>query len=208
MEDISVTEVQAEPIQSAKQVDMLWHLTRLLDSGGNNVPAWTGFNSFLSSNVPPLTSVSYMPFIRAPPSDLSTIYTVLLQLVAVAEKLGQKHILVTADMAIYSKAQQIIWAKPELLSGKVTMRIGGMHLIMSFLASLGKFYGDGGLLSMLVDSHVYAEATARQMLQGKQYARGIRGIKIVLEALSRLYLSALLDWQMASNSFNSRLKRS
>ena len=39
-----------------------------------------------------------------------------------------------------------------------------MHLNMAFIASIGKLYGDGGLLSMLVDSDVYAPATARRML--------------------------------------------
>ena len=36
------------------------------------------------------------------------------------------------------------------------------------IASIGKLYGDGGVLSMLVDSDVYAPATARLMLEGKQ----------------------------------------
>ena len=107
-------------------------------------------------------------FIRAPLTDLTTIYTILLRLVQIAEKLDQSHILVTADCAIYSKAQQILWNKPALLDVKVTMRLGGMHLNMDYIASTGKLYRDGGLLSMLVDSDVYAPATARLMLEGKQ----------------------------------------
>ena len=52
-----------------------------------------------------------------------------------------------------------------------------MHLNMAYMTSIGKLYRDGGLLSMLVDSDVYAPATARLMLEGKQVLRGNRGKK-------------------------------
>ena len=73
---------------------------------------------------------------RASPSDLSTIYTALLKLTQLAEELGQRHILVTADLATYSKAQESLWSRPEALVGKVTMRMGGMHITVAFLASI------------------------------------------------------------------------
>ena len=73
-------------------------------------------------------------------------------------------------MAIYSRAQEILWAQPATLAGKVTMRVGGMHLTMAFLASLGTLFGDAGLLHLLCDSDVYATETAKKMLQGKQYS--------------------------------------
>ena len=154
----------------------------------------TGFNSCLVAHGLPITTVRYLPFLQAPPSHFNTIYTTLLRLVQLSAKLGQQHILVTADMAIYAKAQEILWAKPKALDGKVTMRLGGMHFNMAFLASLGHIYGDAGLLALLSDSDVYAQATARQMLQGKQYARGVRGIKLVLEALFRSFYNAMECW--------------
>ena len=86
------------------------------------------------------------------------------------------------------------WNKPALIDGKVTMRLGGMHLHMAYIASIGKLYRDGGLLSMLVDSDVYAPATARLMLEGKQVSRGNRGMKLMLEALYRLYQEAFWGW--------------
>jgi len=42
-------------------------------------------------------------------------------LVCISEELEHHHILVTADLGIYSKAQQILWSNPEPLVGKVTM---------------------------------------------------------------------------------------
>ena len=43
---------------------------------------------------------------------------------------------------------------------------------------------------MLVDSDVYAPATASLMIEGKEVSRGNRGMKLMLEALYRLYQEA------------------
>jgi len=59
----------------------------------------------------PVATVRYLPFTHTPPSDFSTIYTILQRLIAIAVAQGQHHILVTADLAIYSKAEQILWEK-------------------------------------------------------------------------------------------------
>ncbi|KAK9958556.1 hypothetical protein ABG768_010669, partial [Culter alburnus] len=55
-------------------------------------------------------------------------------------------------------------------------------------------YGDGGLFDILTESDVYAEGTARQLLQGKQLARGVRSIKLASEALFRLFWQAMQSW--------------
>ena len=159
-----------------------------------SIPSWTASNAFLSEQNLPVATTCYLPFIRARPTDLTAIYTILLRLLQIAEKLDQSHILATADCAIYSKAQQILWNKPAHLDGKVTMRLAGMHFNMAYIASIGKLYGDGGLLSMLVNSDVYAPVTVRLMLEGKQVSRGNRGMKLMLEALYRLYQEAFWAW--------------
>ena len=89
----------------------------------------------------------------------------MLKLVEIANALGQEHVLVTADLAIYRKAEQILWTEPDPLAGRVTMRLGGMHLTMTFIASIGKLFSDGGLHNMLTLSEVYADASVSLMLQ-------------------------------------------
>ena len=103
--------------------DLFWQLTRMVMGEACSVPAWSGFNSVLCETNLPVATIRYLPFIHAPPSEFSTTFTTLLKLVAIADRLGQSHILVTADLAIYSKAQQILWTKPDILEGKVTMTL-------------------------------------------------------------------------------------
>jgi len=139
--------------------DLLWAVARTEDKETCSIPAWSGFNAVVLEAEIPVTAIQYLPFIHAPPSDFSTIYTSLLKLAADGEDLGQEHMLVTADLAIYSKAQQILWNNLPALAGKIIMRIGGMHLIMAYIASFGKIYGDCGLHNILTSSNVYASAT-------------------------------------------------
>ncbi|XP_014680008.1 PREDICTED: uncharacterized protein LOC106819957 [Priapulus caudatus] len=183
-------QVEDETSDKVIMKDFIWQVARTCGDGESSIPAWSGFNALVSTKTVPVTRIRYLPFINASPSDLSTIFTTLLRLVHISEELGQHHILITADLAIYSKAQQILWSRPEPLVGKVTMRLGGMHLIMAFLASIGKIFGDGGLTNILTSSDVYAAATVNQMLQGKQYARGIRGVRLAHEALSQMFLTS------------------
>ena len=80
-----------------------------------------------------------------------------------------------------------------------------MHLNMAYIASIGKLYGDGCLLSMLVDSDVHASATARLMRVRKQVSIGNRGMKLMIEALYRLYQEAFLAWLQQRDQTDLRI---
>ena len=118
--------------KTAESSDLVWKVSRKTVDDHLSIPSWTASNTFLAEQNLPVANTCYLPFIRAPPTDLTAIYTILLRLLQIAEKLDQSHILVTADCAIYSKAQHILWNKPPLLDGKVTMMLGGMHLNMAY----------------------------------------------------------------------------
>jgi hypothetical protein len=75
--------------------------------------------------------------------------------------------------------------QPGVFADRITMRLGGMHLTMAFIASIGKLFSDGGLYNLPTDSNVYATATVTQMLQGKQYSHGIR---LIYEVMAHLFL--------------------
>ena len=64
---------------------------------------------------------------------------------------------------------------------------------MSFLAIIGKRFGDAGLKDVLIDSGVIAEGSLAQIFQGKQYNRGIRVFKLVRDALMRLQIEQFLE---------------
>ena len=59
----------------------------------------------------------------------------------------------------------------------MTMKLGALHLIMAFLASIGKIFGDGGLKNILTSSDVYKENSVP--VQSKAH-----------EALSQMFLTS------------------
>ena len=65
---------------------------------------------------------------------------------------------------------------------------------MTFMSCIGKLFGDGGLLLALTESGIYAESSAKQMIQGKHLDRGVRGIKIIHEAFYRLPITSATEW--------------
>ena len=70
------------------------------------------------------------------------------------------------------------------------MRLGGMHLIMAYVASIGKLFGDEGLMDIMASSGLFATSSAAALLQGKHYARGLRGLRIVHEAMMHIFLAS------------------
>ena len=128
----------------------------------------------------------------------STVYTVMTNVQKMTRLLGQKTSVITFDEAIYCKAKEIQWRCPEEFSDLV-LRLGGFHMVLVFLASIGKLYQSSGLEDILIESDTYGATTVDQFLKGKSYNRGVRAHKLVLEALSRLRWKAFGEWLVTSS---------
>ena len=72
--------------------------------------------------------------------------------------------------------------------------MGGFHTLSCFIACVGKFWGDAGLLDFPVDSGVYAASTADQMFAGNQFNRALRGLTLAYETLRAMKLVAFVAW--------------
>jgi hypothetical protein len=65
------------------------------------------------------------------------------------------------------------WSMPEKFESHV-LRLGGFHTLSCFMSALGKIWATAGLRDLLVDSGVNAGCTVDQILQCKQFNRGVR----------------------------------
>ena len=157
------------------------------------VPSWGGFNSILYPELPCTSKIGYCPTIKGSSTEFSTVYTVMKHAQKMCTNLGQVDTVITFDLAIYTKAKQIQMKFPEELSGTV-IRLGGFHIALNFLSLLGKMFCSSGLEDLLIESSVYAAATASAVMKGKSYNRGIRAHKLAMEALFRLMWDAFIRW--------------
>lgn len=87
----------------------------------------------------------------------------------------------------------------DIVQDKVTMRLGVMHLLMALIASIGQRYADYGLHAFLTESGVYADISCTMLLQGKHLSRGIRALRLAMEALTELLFEGLTKWLATAN---------
>lgn len=155
-------------------------------------PSWTGFFSHVSTTIPNINRISYLPIIDGSPADVSVVNTVLVWSLEIADELQQSAIVVVMDEALYAKAQQIRWMNP-VLQHRLILRMGEFHGCMCFLGVIGKRFQDGRLRDVLIESNTVAEGSVNGVLSGKHYNRSLRAMKIVYEAIFRLTLAAFVD---------------
>ena len=116
------------------------------------------------------SKVITLPFVNLPPSSLDAIYTVLKFAANKCKKYGQQTCFVPFDQPLYVKAVDMVAASAndnDLLS--VVVRLGGFHLLMSFMGAVGYIMGMSGLKELW--SLIYA---VDKMLNGHAYARALR----------------------------------
>jgi len=138
-----------------------------------------------------ISKIRCLPFINLVPSSCDAIYTVLK---FAAEKLKsgsveQSCIFLTFDQPLYAKAhdmllQLIITSSEEEMFSKVILRLGGFHLLMSFMAAIGFIMAGSGLQELW--STIYAPNVAARLMTGHPYTRTLRAHFLTQMAMAKI----------------------
>ena len=147
---------------------------------------------------PGMSSVMFLPMIDVNPSDATCIYSTLKFLAEHAKRHNASPV-VTFDQPLWWKDLMIVDTEPvgsDLKS--VVLRLGGFHLEMSFLGSIGHLMSVSGLQHIL--ELVYAHNAVVHMLTGKAIARAVRAHLLVDAALNGLLLANALGVPLSSQS--------
>lgn len=193
-------------LANAALLDLEWVMARLMPTKlyelnirtlSQKCPSWSSYNArkhpTVASN---LSVVGYCPMLNHPSTDPSTIYTVLVYLKTIMEKLGQPHSVITFDLALYKIAKDIQWSRPSEFENTV-VRMGGFHIMKNYLAALGTMLDTSGLRQLLIEAGLYSNVTINQIFAGKHYNRAIRTHKLVFEALMRKKTLAVGQWMFS-----------
>ena len=127
--------------------------------------------------------------LSTPSSDYNIIFTTLICAAERTQKLKQQSCLLTFDQPLYQKARDIVSSTSDPLLKCVIVRLGGFHLLMSFLGCIGYIMSGSGLKEVL--SLIYAPVSVDKMLTGHAYARAIRGHLLTQLALGRIILEKI-----------------
>lgn len=177
--------IQYEDVPSPLEV--VWMLAKLWNN--MDIPGWQGFlEKTTSSCISDTTGVRTLPFIMAPPSDRDTVYTALMMAYNKGREIGLHTIFVTFDLPLYMKALEItLSSTPSSPLQNIVVRLGGFHLIMSFLGAIGSIMAGSGLQELI--SVVYSENSTKHILSGHAYARAIRAHFLIATALCNMILT-------------------
>lgn len=138
----------------------------------SDFPGWNGFMEQITVyETYDSSKVICLPFINSPPSNYHTIFTSLLVAANKCKAQHQKMCFVTFDQPLYLKARDILANDHPKLSD-VTVRLGGFHLLMSFMGSIGIIMAGSGLKELLTT--IFAENSVDKILTGHAYSRAVR----------------------------------
>ena len=150
-------------------------------------PEFNGYNTTLTRqqgiSYAPKTQAAYLPLIDMTPSDPDTILTALHEAKRLTEERGQKKTIFTSDQQLYKVAVEVKWTDPERFAD-VIVRLGGMHMLMSFVGAIGTLMQGSGLVDVLSSTF----SGVSKMLSGKKFPQNARALRIVCEELLRRVL--------------------
>ena len=96
----------------------------------------------------PKTKVVYLPLIHKPPADPDTMMKAMVKAKQVSENVGQEYVIFTADQQLYRVALHVLWENQAMFSN-LYLRLGGMHLLMSYVGCVGTLMGESGIVEVL-----------------------------------------------------------
>ena len=147
-------------------------------------PEYNGYNTMVCREQGHMlrkkTQIVYLPLIDKAPADPATITSALLKAQAVTGATGQEYVIFTADQQLYKVAVHVMWENQALFSN-VYLRLGGMHLLMSYVGSIGSLMAGSGMTEILSE----AFAGVLKMLTGKTYPDNVRALRMLVEEIIR-----------------------
>ena len=129
------------------------------------------------------TKVLYLPLLNLTPSDESTMLTGMLKAVDLSKEAGQEYVVLTLDQQLYRVALHVLWDDPNRFPN-FFLRLGGMHLLMSFVSASSTLLNGSGENEVL--GAVFAVVT--KMLSDKKFPYNVRALRMHVEEVLRLIL--------------------
>ena len=170
-------------------------------------PEYNGFNVSLARNqghsAKSATTAIYTPLIDMTPSDPDTMMSAMIEAQRLTNECGQEITVFTNDQQLYRVAVNITWVYPELFIN-FKPRLGGMHTLMGFIASVGTLMNNTGLTEIMQT----AFGGVPKMLSGKKFPHNMRAMRMVVEELLRPSIETCDDYDQLMAILNNKASKS
>ena len=121
------------------------------------------------------------------------------------ETTGQEYVVFTADQQLYWVAVHVMWEN-QVLFGNIYLRLGGMHLLMSYVGCIGSLMAGSGIVELLSE----AFGGVLKMLTGKEYPDNVRAQRMLVEEIIRPFFQTqnMLCMNDLQHAFNETASHS
>ena len=116
------------------------------------------------------------------PADPTTLKTSIMRAKKVCDDHGQSICVYTCDEQLYHISLFVLFDQPDLFKN-FFLRLGGMHLIMSYVGSIGTLMSGSGLEKIL--ERVFGGV--QKMLKGKKFPENVCALRLLTEELLRMF---------------------
>ena len=176
----------------AQRIDLLWMCGKYVNAENN--PNWSGFMELMTSGLTEyeVSKISILPFINLNPTTPDAIYSTLKYAAEQCKKYGQKTCIITFDQPLYAKSAEMIEkgrTERDADLSNIILRLGGFHLLMSFMGAAGYIMAGSGLKDLW--ALIYATNSTEKMLAGHSYSRALRAHFLTGLALATIALRQL-----------------
>ncbi|XP_078661436.1 uncharacterized protein LOC144905583 [Branchiostoma floridae x Branchiostoma belcheri] len=136
-----------------------------------------GFNTKLcreqGQSVKPATKAVYLPLIDMNPAHPDSMLTAMTEAQRLTKECGQGITILTNDQQLYKVAVNVKWVYQERFSDFIP-RLGGMHMLMSFIGCVGVLMADSGLEDIMKSCF----GGVAHMLSGKKFPQNFRALRM------------------------------
>ena len=115
------------------------------------------------------------------PADPTTLKTSIMRAKKVCEDCDQSSSVYTCDEQLYRISLFVLFDQPDLFKN-FFLRLGGMHLIMSYVGSIGTLMSGSGLEKIL--ERIFGGV---QKTLGKKFPENVRALRLLTEELLRMF---------------------
>ena len=126
------------------------------------------------------TKVVYLPLTDKPPAHAATMMTAMVKSKQTSEAANQRLTILTLDQQLYRVALHVLWENQAKFHN-FYLRLGGMHLLMSYCGGIGTLMADTGIVEILS----VAFGGVLKMLSGKKFPQNVRALRMLVEELLR-----------------------
>ena len=121
------------------------------------------------------------------PADPSTMMSAMVKAQQVFLEIGQEYVVFTADQQLYRVGLHVKWENQAQLDN-IHLRLGGMHLLMSYIGCVGTLMAGSGIADTLGATF----GGVNKMLTGKKYPQNVRALRMLVEELLILCLPNMI----------------